>query len=297
MSESFDNYLSQSIRLNAASMSPPTSNIPRYAQSTNMDRGSSAQIKFNPHYGLAKSLPPAANNNSLDSRPKYATPRVPGGGNTGYGNAPASAAPGVPGIKVRGQRNVSPSGHTMVYQVQFKRGIRYYVPGPRCPPLLAVGEFVITQCSRGENLGVVTEILTMQQLQQRRSEARLNGEEMEEGGEGILSQIVRLAGRLECQSLPAKHADEQAVFELTVDLALNKYHLNMHVVDCEYQFDRTRLTISYACEDRVDFRELVKELCAKLKIRIWMKQVTLLCPYSLSENASLALATGFYQEP
>lgn len=81
-----------------------------------------------------------------------------------------------------------------------------------------------------------------------------------------------------------------------MDLAINKYQLLMNVVDCEYQYDRTKLTIYYTCESRVDFRDLVKELCAKLTIRIWMKEITQACPYPLSEAATIALTTGFYQE-
>lgn len=83
---------------------------------------------------------------------------------------------------------------------------------------------------------------------------------------------------------------------MAMDLAQHKYQLHMNVVDCEYQFDRERLTIYYTCEDRVDFRDLVKELCAKLAIRIWMKQITKPYPYPLSEAAAVALTTGFYQE-
>lgn len=71
----------------------------------------------------------------------------------------------------------------------------------------------------------------------------------------------------------------------------------MKVVDCEYQFDRERLTIYYACEERVDFRELVKELCATLMIRIWMKQVIKPPHYPLSPVAADALATGVFPSP
>lgn len=121
----------------------------------------------------------------------------------------------LPVIKIRGWGNrAPPSGHTLVYEVHFKRGSRHFVPGPRCPPLLTVGEFVITQCTRGENLGVVTEILTMHQLQTRRFEASLIGIEGDEG-EGNLSQIVRVASLFERQSLPRKHSDEKQTLDVS----------------------------------------------------------------------------------
>lgn len=68
----------------------------------------------------------------------------------------------------------------------------------------------------------------------------------------------------------------------------------MNVIECEYQFDRERLTIYYSCENRVDFRELVKELCATLMIRIWMKEITKPLSYALNAAAAEALATGVF---
>lgn len=79
---------------------------------------------------------------------------------------------------------------------------------------------------------------------------------------------------------------------MAVDLAHNKYGLDMNVLDCEYQFDHAKLTIYYTCETRVDFRDLVKELCAILKIRIWMKDVTKSSSTDLNQAALKALATG-----
>ena len=84
---------------------------------------------------------------------------------------------------------------------------------------------------------------------------------------------------------------------MTIDLALNKYKLEMDVVDCEFQFDHQKLTIYYTCDERVDFRELVKELCAILKIRIWMKKISLDTSFEPKAFATQALATGIPHMP
>lgn len=47
----------------------------------------------------------------------------------------------------------------------------------------------------------------------------------------------------------------------------------MKIMDAEYQFDRTKLTITYIAENRVDFREMVRDLFSRFKVRIWMKQL------------------------
>ncbi|PKK95781.1 MAG: stage 0 sporulation protein [Tenericutes bacterium HGW-Tenericutes-4] len=45
------------------------------------------------------------------------------------------------------------------------------------------------------------------------------------------------------------------------------------LIDSEVMFDNTKVVLTFTAEGRVDFRELVKELANKLKIRIELKQV------------------------
>lgn len=54
---------------------------------------------------------------------------------------------------------------------------------------------------------------------------------------------------------------------------VNKLNLEMKIVSCEYSFDATKIIIEFSAEDRVDFRELLKELAASLKVRIELHQV------------------------
>ncbi len=52
-----------------------------------------------------------------------------------------------------------------------------------------------------------------------------------------------------------------------------KHNTDMKVVGLEYTLDETKIIISFVCEDRVDFRELVKDLAAVLKLRIELRQI------------------------
>lgn len=54
---------------------------------------------------------------------------------------------------------------------------------------------------------------------------------------------------------------------------IDKYKLEMKLVDVSYTLDGSKVIISYICEDRVDFRELVKDLAYELKLRIELKQI------------------------
>ena len=48
----------------------------------------------------------------------------------------------------------------------------------------------------------------------------------------------------------------------------------MHLIDAEFQYDRHKLTFYFKADRRIDFRELVRDLFAAYKTRIWMQQVT-----------------------
>ena len=54
---------------------------------------------------------------------------------------------------------------------------------------------------------------------------------------------------------------------------VKKQGLEMKVVSCEYTFDGSKIIIEFSAEDRVDFRDLLKELASALKVRIELHQV------------------------
>ncbi|MBR3161394.1 MAG: stage 0 sporulation protein [Bacilli bacterium] len=64
------------------------------------------------------------------------------------------------------------------------------------------------------------------------------------------------------------------------DLALSKcreivsdYGLSMSVIDASYNFDCSQLLFRFVADERIDFRDLVKDLGSKFKTRIELRQV------------------------
>lgn len=55
--------------------------------------------------------------------------------------------------------------------------------------------------------------------------------------------------------------------------AIQDMQLDMNLISCEYTLDRTKVIFSYLANDRVDFRDLLKVLAAKLKCRIELRQI------------------------
>lgn len=55
--------------------------------------------------------------------------------------------------------------------------------------------------------------------------------------------------------------------------AIEKLGLDMHLIEAEYTLDRSKIIFVYVADDRVDFRELLKDLATKFKCRIELRQI------------------------
>lgn len=53
----------------------------------------------------------------------------------------------------------------------------------------------------------------------------------------------------------------------------NKRNLEMKIVDAEFSFDNTKVVFYFTADNRVDFRELVKELASAFRMRIELRQI------------------------
>ncbi len=65
--------------------------------------------------------------------------------------------------------------------------------------------------------------------------------------------------------------EEDALAEC--DKLVTKLHLSMKLLSAEYNLDGSRLTFSFSAAERVDFRELVRELTRRFKVRVELRQV------------------------
>lgn len=54
---------------------------------------------------------------------------------------------------------------------------------------------------------------------------------------------------------------------------INKLALNMNLISASYNLERSKILFVYVSEERVDFRELLKELSSALRCRIELRQV------------------------
>ena len=87
-----------------------------------------------------------------------------------------------------------------------------------------------------------------------------------------LKKIIRIANREDTERLEAnKRLEKQAESVFVEKVA--KLGLEMSLVGVEYTFDNTKILFYFAAENRIDFRELVKELASVFRTRIELRQV------------------------
>ncbi len=123
--------------------------------------------------------------------------------------------------------------------------------------VLEIGDFCIVKTSLGLDIGkVVTQAIY------------LKPEELEEP----LKKIVRKATKEDFEKWKQIQVDEQEAYRICQE-KIKKYHLDMHLINCKYLFDKSRLIFYFYADNRIDFRELVKDLAVQFKTKIELKQI------------------------
>ena len=87
-----------------------------------------------------------------------------------------------------------------------------------------------------------------------------------------LKPILRLATKED----EARVKENEEKIPEAMEAARNKIaelNLDMKLIGAEYSFDGKKLTFYFSAEERVDFRELVKQLASLFKLRIELRQV------------------------
>ncbi len=100
-----------------------------------------------------------------------------------------------------------------------------------------------------------------------------------------IKPVVRIATNKDIQTYEKNLLDEEAASK-PIKKVIRDNKLEMKYLSCEYTLDRQKLLIYFESEERVDFRNLVKELAEEFKVRIELRQV------GLREGAKMLGAIG-----
>ncbi|MBP8614346.1 MAG: stage 0 sporulation family protein [Firmicutes bacterium] len=144
----------------------------------------------------------------------------------------------------------------LVVGVRFKeKGKAYYFGCDDLSP--KVGDKVVVETVKGMEMGTVC------------TEPR---EVSEDKLVLPLKKVVRSATKEDF--ITQRHNQDKARQALEIaDKKIREHGLDMRLVDAEYAFDGSRVTIYFTADARVDFRELVKDLASALKTRVELRQI------------------------
>ena len=116
---------------------------------------------------------------------------------------------------------------------------------------------VVVETARGLELGEISQEL------KDISEFNLDTE---------LKKIVRKATKKDIENYQKNVKDAKQAL-VTCKEIVSRYDVNMQLTNCEYTLDKAKVIFMYTSDDRVDFRELLKELAVVFKCRILLRQI------------------------
>jgi len=87
-----------------------------------------------------------------------------------------------------------------------------------------------------------------------------------------LKNVIRIADKNDDMRYEANREKEKDAFDVCAKKILD-HKLDMKLIDVEYTFDNSKLLFYFTSDDRVDFRELVKDLAGYFRTRIELRQI------------------------
>lgn len=148
-------------------------------------------------------------------------------------------------------------------EVRFKNGRKDFFKNPE-KLSLSIGDVIATEAASGHDIGMVT--LTGELVRVQMKKKKLPPSTAE------LPKIYRKATQKDIDIWQKVRDKEQSVQKKSREIAI-RLGLKMKISDVEFQGDASKVIFYYTAEERVDFRELIKEFARTFNSRIEMKQV------------------------
>lgn len=114
-------------------------------------------------------------------------------------------------------------------------------------------DYVIVDTEKGEQLGKIAYV----------KDENINYE---------LKKVIRLANKEDYNKYLKSLKESKEAIKYAKKCA-QELKLDMQFVDASFTFDEKQLIINFIADERIDFRELVKKLASKYKIRIDLHQI------------------------
>ncbi len=150
-------------------------------------------------------------------------------------------------------------------EVRFKNSRKEYFRNEDKLPL-KIGDIVATQAQSGHDIGMITLTGELVRFQLRKKKIKEDSEE--------ILKIYRMASQNDIDKWQTARDREAEVQKRAREMAIF-LRLEMKISDVEFQGDGSKATFYYTAENRVDFRQLIKDMAQAFSIRIEMRQIGL----------------------
>ena len=129
-----------------------------------------------------------------------------------------------------------------------------------------MGDVVATEAHPGHDIGTVSLTGELVRVQMHKKKAKPDGENF--------PKIYRKANQKDIDVWQKCRGREEEIKVKARQIAI-RLNLKMKISDIEFQGDGSKAIFYYTAEQRVDFRQLIKEYAYVFKVRIEMKQIGL----------------------
>ncbi|MBP3673596.1 MAG: stage 0 sporulation family protein [Oscillospiraceae bacterium] len=143
-----------------------------------------------------------------------------------------------------------------VVDIQFRQGQKVYYFDPAGHTCKA-GDHVIIDTARGPEFGIC---------------AGGNHQIRQKDVVAPLRCVLRLATAEDEKTVARNRAEEKRAYEICLQ-KIADHKLDMQLVSAEYAFDGSKILFFFTADERVDFRELVKNLASIFHTRIELRQI------------------------
>jgi len=148
-------------------------------------------------------------------------------------------------------------------EVRFKNGRKEFYRNTE-KLTLSIGDIVATEASPGHDIGIVTLTGELVKVQMKKKGVDHKSAE--------IAKVYRKASQKDIDIWSEARDKEEPMKVKAREIAI-ALKLEMKISDIEFQGDGSKAIFYYTANDRVDFRQLIKEFAQVFKTRIEMKQV------------------------
>ena len=151
---------------------------------------------------------------------------------------------------------------TDLVEVQFKHTRKGYYHNVNKLELKK-GDVVAVEANPGHDIGVVTLTGRLAEIQMKKANLKSSED---------IRRVYRIARPVDMEKFREAKSREHATMIESRQIAKG-LGLKMKIGDVEYQGDCNKAIFYYIADERVDFRQLIKDLAATFHVRIEMKQI------------------------